>query len=214
MYLQTIPVGPDTLAQPITQEVVPGEPGRRWLDAGFSASAVRGSVGIFLSLLGRVGTPGMESGLWATGGAWASLSRQLVLQASVGKQPGAPELGTEAASVASLGFRFSRATPARAVPVRPADGTGAVVTRIDDHLVQVALEIQARQTVELLADFSRWKSLPMTETSPGRWRLVVPLQPGSYRINIRVDDSDWIAPPGLPTVTDEFGGIAGLLTVP
>ena len=41
----------------------------------------------------------------------------------------------------------------------------------------------------------------------------MPLQPGTHRMNIRIDGDSWTAPPGLPTVNDEFSGRVGILVV-
>jgi len=32
-------------------------------------------------------------------------------------------------------------------------------------------------------------------------------------VNLRVDRGQWIAPPGLLTTRDEFGGVVGILTI-
>ena len=34
---------------------------------------------------------------------------------------------------------------------------------------------------------------------------------GTYRINVSVDQGPWIAPPGIPDMHDDFGGMVGLL---
>ena len=47
----------------------------------------------------------------------------------------------------------------------------------------------------------------------GTWEARLPLAPGVYRVNLRVDGGPWIVPPGLPSVVDEFGGAVGILTI-
>jgi hypothetical protein len=32
-------------------------------------------------------------------------------------------------------------------------------------------------------------------------------------MNVRVDGGGWLAPPGLTTVVDEFGGVVGILVI-
>jgi len=39
------------------------------------------------------------------------------------------------------------------------------------------------------------------------------LRPGKYQINLRMNGGKWIAPPGLLSMLDEFGGSVGLLVV-
>jgi hypothetical protein len=46
------------------------------------------------------------------------------------------------------------------------------------------------------------------------WQVTLPLAPGAYRLNIRVDGDAWVAPPGTSTVQDEFNGTVGLVVVP
>jgi hypothetical protein len=45
------------------------------------------------------------------------------------------------------------------------------------------------------------------------WELNVPVAPGWHQINVRVDGGPWMAPPGIPTTHDSFGGDVGLLVV-
>jgi hypothetical protein len=41
----------------------------------------------------------------------------------------------------------------------------------------------------------------------------VPIKKGKYQMNIRVDGGQWIVPPGLLSMADEFGGAIGLLVI-
>jgi hypothetical protein len=41
----------------------------------------------------------------------------------------------------------------------------------------------------------------------------LPIAPGRYQTNARVDGGPWVAPPGLVAVHDEFGGVFGVLVV-
>jgi hypothetical protein len=43
--------------------------------------------------------------------------------------------------------------------------------------------------------------------------LVDRARAGTYRLNVRVDGGEWVAPPGLLDVEDEFGGRVGLLVL-
>ena len=70
--------------------------------------------------------------------------------------------------------------------------------------------------VELMADFTDWQPVPMTEVRPGLFQVMLPeaIRSGPHRVNIRVDNGDWIVPNELPPVVDDFGGKAGALVVP
>jgi hypothetical protein len=41
----------------------------------------------------------------------------------------------------------------------------------------------------------------------------LPIPAGAHEIALRIDGGAWIAPPGLTTIRDEFGGISGLLVI-
>jgi hypothetical protein len=43
--------------------------------------------------------------------------------------------------------------------------------------------------------------------------VTLPLRPGKYQMNVRIDGGKWIVPKGLLSMSDEFGGAVGLLVV-
>jgi 1,4-alpha-glucan branching enzyme len=51
------------------------------------------------------------------------------------------------------------------------------------------------QTVDLMAEFNQWKSLPMTKQPNGTWRVKVSIPPGTYGYKFLVDGKDWIFDP-------------------
>lgn len=92
--------------------------------------------------------------------------------------------------------------PAGRVTVEPAGGAGVRV-----------LFALAAETLDVSCDATGWAVVPAVETGPGRWAVVLPLEPGLHRITIRVNGGAWHAPPGLPKAKDDFGGEVGLLVV-
>ena len=60
---------------------------------------------------------------------------------------------------------------------------------------------------EVRGDFSDWQPRALEPTPDGGWQIPWTAGAGTFRINIRLDDGPWIAPPGLPSFADEFGGI-------
>jgi hypothetical protein len=71
----------------------------------------------------------------------------------------------------------------------------------------------AARSVEITADFTQWIPVRLTRGTDGWWTDSRNLNPGTYQVNIRIDGGAWIAPPGLLTTRDEFGGTAGILTI-
>jgi len=45
------------------------------------------------------------------------------------------------------------------------------------------------------------------------WSTTLPLKRGNYQMNVRVNGGQWIVPPGLLSMVDEFGGTVGLLVI-
>jgi 1,4-alpha-glucan branching enzyme len=80
---------------------------------------------------------------------------------------------------------------------------------------QRALRVYAptARVVEVNADFTQWQARRLTRGSDGWWSVTVPLAPGTYQMNVRVDGGGWLVPPGLTTVVDEFGGAVGVLVI-
>jgi len=79
----------------------------------------------------------------------------------------------------------------------------------------VALEVAAygAKTVEVSGDFTSWKPVKLAPSTGGAWKISLPIPHGTHQINVRVNGGQWLVPPGLPRLTDEFGGAVGLLVV-
>ena len=70
------------------------------------------------------------------------------------------------------------------------------------------------RTVEVMGDFTTWRPMAMRPAGDGSWFLAVSADRGAHQMNLRIDGGAWSVPPGLPAVTDEFGGSIGLLVIP
>jgi hypothetical protein len=69
------------------------------------------------------------------------------------------------------------------------------------------------RNVELNGDFTQWQPVRLTRAADGSWVATLPITPGTHQMTIRLDGGRWIAPPGLLTSTDEFGGVVGILAI-
>lgn len=122
----------------------------------------------------------------------------------------------------SVAIRFGRSNTAPAIVTRgqqdgPAmDGGRIDVNVIGDTARIVRVRLRAAKTVELMADFTDWEPVSMTQSPNGRgdWTIERVIAPGTHHVAIRIDGGSWTVPPNLPRVTDEFGGEVGLLIVP
>jgi hypothetical protein len=119
----------------------------------------------------------------------------------------------------SAAIRFGRSNAAPAIVTRAerggpeADGGRIDVNVRDDSLRMVMVRLRSAKTVELMADFTDWEPVSMTQTPNGDWTIERVIAPGTHHVAIRADGGEWIVPPNLPRVTDEFGEV-GLLIVP
>lgn len=81
--------------------------------------------------------------------------------------------------------------------------------------VQFRLEAPQAQSVELAGSFTDWApDYEMTESAPGVWTAMVPLDPGVHDYTFVVDGERWIPDPYAPTVDDDFGGKNSRLFLP
>jgi hypothetical protein len=67
--------------------------------------------------------------------------------------------------------------------------------------------------VEISGDFNGWVPMNLEGRGDGSWTARLQLAPGNYEMNLRVDGGEWIVPPGLLPLKDEFGGSVGLLVL-
>lgn len=152
---------------------------------------------------------------WGRVNAALMLNDRLSLFAAAGTHPRAPRSTGDGARFATLGVRFSPVVLLREpLPsaVRPAASSFAA-TRIESGLYKLVLRVASARSVQLSGDFNGWNAVTMTETAPNVWEVSLPLAPGTHRVNVRVDGDRWTAPPGLPSVEDEFNGRVGILVI-
>jgi len=150
--------------------------------------------------------------LWGGVNAVVRVTPHLALVAGAGALP---PLGREVttSSFASLGVRLSPAALLRPLPppaVRAAATTFALIP-LGGGVYRVTMRVPSARTVEISGDFNQWTALALTETSPNVWEITLPLAAGTHHVNVRVDGARWIAPPGVPSIDDEFNGRVGIL---
>ena len=142
------------------------------------------------------------------------LSDRLAFLASAGRQLSDPLRSLPQADIVTASFRVSlgpkplpvmqRATIAE-VHLHPrAEGGAELELRVEAHDTLV---------VDVAADFSSWKPLPMVREGD-EWVVRVALPPGKYRIGVRANLGPWRAPRNLARVRDDFGGESGLIVIP
>ena len=176
----------------------------------------------------------------AAGSTWGSLdaavwlSPHLALIAAGGSYPADYAQELPAGRYLSLGMRLASRRPSReeerandeALTRAGRSSAGGPLLRLPVPVVpsfEVRLDGQNKQvlrlrapgahSVDLIADFTGWQPLALERAPDGAWQVVVALAPGLYRINVRVDGGAWGVPPGVPSLTADFGGAVGILQV-
>jgi len=201
----------------------------KYADTQISLSWSRRNVD-FGALFGvRVGDEVADLG--ATARTWGSLSAvawlkpRLAAVLSGGTYPIDPTQGFPGGRFLSASIRLSRGArraPPLASPVVTSDSgdlleASAVqrFTWVKSGVSAVTLraKVPVAQTVEITGDFTNWIPVRLSSATDGSWAVTLPLKPGKYQMNIRVNGGPWRVPPGLLSMVDEFGGSVGLLII-
>jgi hypothetical protein len=128
---------------------------------------------------------------------------------STSRNPADVVLGLRGGRSTTLGFRI-------AIPDQKSGGAvlfdiPVEVVRQTPDLVRVVLTLPSGSRALLMGEITNWQPVELMSLGKGRFEGWFKIPPGTYRINVAIDEGPWIAPPGMPRVEDGFGGIVGLL---
>ena len=165
---------------------------------------------------------GTSPSAWGSVSAVAWLLPRVALLASAGTYPVDYTQGFPGGRFVSAGVRISLTRTARPTLSMPALEPVAAATSVTD--LQLAgssggrqtlrLRVPGARTVDVTGDFTGWVPRTLNRGADGWYSFETPLSPGTYQMNVRVNGGEWLPPPSLPTVKDEFGGLTGVLLVP
>lgn len=165
----------------------------------------------------RFGEAGESSPPWAALQLAAPVRGNLDVYVAGGSRPERPEIGQRAGSFVMLGLRLRPARSASlggiAAPAPLPPPEPFATYRLREDAWVLAIHAPDARLVEIASDFTDWESVPL-EAAPGEhgiWRETFVIRPGLHHVAIRIDGGEWRAPPGLPAVSDGFGGEVGLL---
>ncbi len=153
-----------------------------------------------------------RSARWAELGASFWARRQVAVFArarTAAEMPSALD-GLRGSQVA-VGIQLAPGRAAGAI-AGPRPDRRFALTRVGDAGHRLEFRVAAER-LELRSDATGWSAVEARKLGANRWEVVLPLDPGVHRIEIRIDGGVWAPPPGLPTTHDEFGGEVGLLVV-
>lgn len=109
----------------------------------------------------------------------------------------------------------SATSAAAAAPAHAANGGMEAFDARPAARGEVTLRIRAPKAnrVEINGDFTLWQPVPLVRDGTGWWAVTLPIESGTHEMVVRTDGGDWVVPPGLTAVADEFGGRVGILVV-
>lgn len=203
---------PDTVVPIGRFEVTTSRP-HTYMDGELTVGWSRGRVAAELVFGGRVGNSRIQADTWARIDGQITLAPGLLAMFSAGRTPAVPERGLSSQPQLLLGLNLTLPTNRRAAPEPSRRPHGLQVISGQSGARVIRIPIGDARRVELMGDFTDWHPLEMARVGSGLWELELYIEPGVYRVNIRVDGGPLMVPPGLTPVSDEFNGSVGELVI-
>lgn len=164
-----------------------------------------------------------ESSAWGSAAATLWLTSHVALVAAGGTYPVDYTQGYPGGRYLSMAVRLGgRPNPAVSLSSRTQVGTALSSTRDGPRLETATLPNGRRairvhapgaRSVEVMGDFTAWQPLALTSAAGGWWTTTVPIAPGVYQLNVRVNGGAWDVPAGALEAVDEFGARVGVLNL-
>lgn len=158
-----------------------------------------------------------DSRRWSSATATIWLNDRIAVVGGGGRQPALPLRGLPARSFGMAGLELAYSPSSRsAVPV--SFPRTVLVKSFELHaapqgMEKIVIRVGGVETVDVMGDFSDWSPLTLVRRGRDLWELSMPLSPGMHQITVRTDGGPWMAPPGMPTMHDSYGGDVGLLVI-
>ncbi len=182
----------------------------------------RGEVGVAAGIRNGTGLPALPGAKSAWGGLSVTtwITRNAAVVASAGTYPLDFSQGFPAGKYVTVSLRLSSAKREWAA-VQPAPPTREPSAPIADFTTsplgsQVVFRVRApgARLLDIIGDFTQWSPVAMRAEENGWWTATIPVAPGTYQMNVRIDGGKWLVPPGLTAISDDTGGDVGILVVP
>jgi hypothetical protein len=194
----------------------------RYADGQVFLSWQRRKVDLSALIGGRVGDQltalGGTTRVWGNASATSWLTSRAAVVLSGGTYPIDPTQGFPGGRFISLGVRLAH--PPRLSQQAVDESAEVLEAKVDafesenrNGVVTFRALAPLAKKVEVAGDFTDWDPVQMAPAGKGWWVVSRTLRPGKYQINLRINGGKWIAPPGLLSMLDEFGGSVGLLVV-
>jgi hypothetical protein len=202
----------------------------RYIDSEMSAHWSGSAIELLASAGFRAGdrfaAVGTNPRTWGSASIVTHVTARVGIVFSAGTYPVDLAEGFPGGRYLMLNFRLStpKASPRATLPAlgdrsgRRRDASSTTILALELTVASgerrnVRVRAPTAHSVEINGDFTGWKPLLLSSRGAGWWQAPVSLGTGTYQCVIRIDGGAWEVPPQLLTVTDEFGGAAGLLIV-
>jgi hypothetical protein len=207
------------------QHILDLEGAARWSSQRFELEARAGTRAAGAGVL-EDGTA--ESRTWAEASAIMRIAPRFSFLLSGGSYPSDPVRRALGAKYASAGIRLAFAGADRSEPMTvPAQLLAAVrahekastspAARLEiertgeKHLLRV--HATTANKIDVMGDFTDWEARSLTKTADGVWEIEIALAAGVHRLNIRIDDGEWLVPAGARPEQGDFGGMVGVVVI-
>ena len=99
-----------------------------------------------------------------------------------------------------------------------ADGNARAVfelapVRGTSYSYEITIRAPTAAKVEMMGSFTDWEPVALASDGVGNWSVRWNLRSGVHRINVRLDDGEWIAPARTTAMPDDFGGTVGVFVI-
>jgi len=174
-----------------------------------SAFSIGATAGVRADIQGGEGTDN-----WASADATLWIAPRIGVVGGIGRTLRDIVHGVPRTRYASIAIRIA-AQPHASLFDRRAEPSAPqlAIERVEGDRRRIEIRARDAARVEIIADFTGWAPVSL-DRSGDRWTTERTMPPGLHRIAIRINGAEWIAPANLPRVTDDLGGVVGLITVP
>lgn len=127
--------------------------------------------------------------------------------------------GFPAGKYLSVSLRLSgqdrAATMRRNAPTPASEvASGFTMQRSSSGEAVMSITAPSADSVEITGDFTQWEPRQMIRTGGNRFVITLPVTPGTYQMNVRVNGGAWVVPQGLAVIRDELGNNVGIVIIP
>lgn len=123
-----------------------------------------------------------------------------------------PYQGLPRARYVTVGVRLY-APHRKGEPAAPALSWPPLMPMRHGDSVVVRFRMEGAGAVAIAGDWDGWRPRDLRSVGADLWEGALALRSGTYHFNLLVDHKDWVVPGGV-AITDDLGGMVGVLVVP